>query len=92
MTKFAFVELWHLDLSFLFCVVALICLLKPVVEVKFAKDKIAMYEEQNSRIEEQIDVAVKQYMEYESDTYAITAPESSITSVSYTHLTLPTKA
>ena len=69
-------------LIFLFCVVALIGLLKPIVEVKFAKDKIAMYEEQNSRIEEQIDVAVKQYMEYESDTYAITAPESSITLVS----------
>ena len=46
------------------------------------KDKIAMYEEQNSKIEEQIDVVVKQYMEYESDTYAMTAPESSITLVS----------
>jgi len=40
------------------------------------------YEEQNSKIEEQIDVVVKQYMEYESDTYAMTAPESSITLVS----------
>ena len=64
------------------CIGALVCFLNSVIEAKFVKDKIAMYEEQNSKIEEQIDVVVKQYMEYESDTYAMTAPESSITLVS----------
>ena len=41
-----------------------------------------MYTEQNNKIEEQIDIVVKQYQEYESDTYAMTSSESSITLVS----------
>lgn len=69
-------------IGFLICIGALFYFLHSVIDVKFVKDKIAMYEEQNSKIEEQIDVVVKQYMEYESDTYAMTAPESSITLVS----------
>ena len=32
------------------------------------KDKIKMYEEENIKIEEQIDTLVKQYMKYEGDT------------------------
>lgn len=69
-------------IGFLICIGALFYFLHSVIDAKFVKDKIAMYEEQNSKIEEQIDVVVKQYMEYESDTYAMTAPESSITLVS----------
>lgn len=41
-----------------------------------------MYEQQNKQIKEQIDTVVKQYQEYESDTYAMTSSESSITLVS----------
>lgn len=32
-------------------------------------DKIAMYQEENKKIEEKIEVTVKQYMDFEKDTY-----------------------
>lgn len=53
-----------------------------VVSSKYIAEKITMYTEQNNKIEEQIDTVVKQYQEYESDTYAMTSSESSITLVS----------
>ncbi len=53
-----------------------------VVSSKYIAEKITMYIEQNNKIEEQIDIVVKQYQEYESDTYAMTSSESSITLVS----------
>ena len=53
-----------------------------VVSSKYITEKITMYEQQNNQIEEQIDIVVKQYQEYESDTYAMTSSESSITLVS----------
>lgn len=53
-----------------------------VVKSKYISEKITMYEQQNNQIEEQIATVVKQYQEYESDTYAITSSESSITLVS----------
>lgn len=53
-----------------------------VVSSKYIAEKITMYTEQNNKIEEQINIVVKQYQEYESDTYAITSSESSITLVS----------
>lgn len=53
-----------------------------VVSSKYIAEKITMYTEQNNKIEEQIDIVVKQYQEYESDTYAMTSSESSITLIS----------
>lgn len=53
-----------------------------VVKSKYTVEMITMYEQQNNQIEEQIDTVVKQYQEYESDTYAMTSSESSITLVS----------
>ena len=53
-----------------------------VVKSKYIVEKITMYEQQNNQIEERIDTVVKQYQEYESDTYAMTSSESSITLVS----------
>ena len=46
-----------------------------------AKDKIKMYEEENVKIEEQIDTLVKQYMKYEGDTLKEFKSDSSITLV-----------
>lgn len=46
-----------------------------------AKDKIKMYQEENTNIESEIDVLVKQYMSYESNTYKEFKSESSITLV-----------
>lgn len=37
-----------------------------LVEISTVNEKILMYEEQNAKIEKQIEVAVKQYQEYES--------------------------
>jgi len=47
-----------------------------------ATPKIEMYEEENTKIEEQIDTLVKQYMEYEGKTLTEFKSESSITLVS----------
>lgn len=43
--------------------------------------KIALYEEENAKIEQQIAATVKQYQEYESGIFTDVAPESSITLV-----------
>lgn len=45
-------------------------------------DKIAMYEEENAKIEEQIATIVEQYQKYETDIFTELAPESAITLVS----------
>ena len=47
-----------------------------------ARPKIKMYEEENTKIEEQVDILVKQYMEYEGKTLTEFKSESSITLVS----------
>ena len=47
-----------------------------------ARPKIKMYQEENQKIEEQVDVLVKQYMEYEGKTLTEFKSESSITLVS----------
>lgn len=44
-------------------------------------DKIAMYQEENAKIEEQIAAVVAQYQEYESDIFDSVAPESAVTLV-----------
>ena len=44
-------------------------------------ERIAMYTEENQRIEEQIDILVKDYQEYERGVYADTKTESAITLV-----------
>ncbi|MBS4902320.1 MAG: hypothetical protein KHZ96_07550 [Coprobacillus sp.] len=49
---------------------------------KTIDEKIAMYQEENSKIEKQIDTLVSNYMNYESDTYEKIKSESSITLVS----------
>ena len=47
-----------------------------------AEEKIAMYQEENSKIESQISELVEKYMDYESETLSEFKPESSITLVS----------
>lgn len=44
--------------------------------------RIDMYQEENTKIEEQISAAVKQYQDYETDIFEDLKPESSITLVS----------
>ena len=51
-------------------------------ETKVVSEKIKMYTEENTKIEEQIDTVVKEYMEYEGDTFSELKGDSSITLVS----------
>jgi hypothetical protein len=47
-----------------------------------ADKKIAMYEEENAKIEQQVAVAIEQYQQHETDIFTEVAPESSMTLVS----------
>ena len=53
-----------------------------VVEGRVIDNKIAMYQEENKNIEDQMDVLVKKYMDYESETFGELKNESSIALVS----------
>lgn len=61
-------------------VTALICI--GVKDGAVIDEKIAMYKKENTKIENQMDVLVSQYMKFETDTYGELKNESSITLVS----------
>lgn len=64
------------------CIIVAALLCSSVKELAVIDDKIAMYEEQNTKIEEQIAEVVQQYMEYESGVFTEVASDSAITLVS----------
>jgi hypothetical protein len=53
-----------------------------VINGRTIQAKIEMYQEENTNIEESMDLLVQKYMNYESDTYGDLKGESSITLVS----------
>ena len=61
--------------------VAAIVLMISVVNKSTIDERIVMYQEENARIEEQIDTLVKDYQSYESGVFASTKTESAITLV-----------
>jgi hypothetical protein len=63
-------------------VIALIVLLINVSTLKVIDEEIEMYQEENTRIENQISDCVKQYQQYESEIFIETSTESAITLVS----------
>jgi hypothetical protein len=63
-------------------IVAMVILIINVRSLNVIDDKIAMYEEQNTKIEEQIAEVVQQYMEYESGVFTEVSSDSAITLVS----------
>ena len=67
-----------------FCVLLVIAIFLgiSVSNGRIIDEKIAMYQEENNKIEKQIDTLVSNYMNYESDTYEKIKSESSITLVS----------
>lgn len=67
--------------GFIVTAIVSICLIVGVSNLAVIDDKIAMYEEENSKIEMQIAETVKQYQEYESGIFTEVAPESSVTLV-----------
>ena len=70
------------------CIVSIILMLcfinctDNVLSYKYIDEKIAMYQEENTKIEEQIDTLVQNYMKYESDTYGEFKGNDAITLVS----------
>lgn len=65
----------------MFSTIAAIVLLVCVLNRVNIDKKIALYEEENTKIEQQIADTVKQYQEYETGIFTDVAPESSITLV-----------
>ena len=63
-------------------IIATICLAVNVTTLATIDDRIAMYEEENTRIEIQIAEAVEAYQKYETDIIAEVKPESAVTMVS----------
>ena len=69
----------------LFGVISLVAIIVLGIDVKSLSvidDRISMYEEENTRIEQQIADAVEQYQKYETDIFREVAPESAVTMVS----------
>lgn len=64
------------------CLIAAIILCIRVSDGSVIDKKIAMYQKENTKIENQMDVLVSQYMKFETDTYGELKNESSITLVS----------
>lgn len=67
------------------CFFALLGLIIVGINVKSLSvidDRIAMYEEENARIEQQVADVVEQYQKYETDIFMEVAPESAVTMVS----------
>ena len=62
--------------------IAIIVLGINVKSLSVIDDRIVMYEEENTRIEQQIADVVEQYQKYETDIFREVAPESAVTMVS----------
>ena len=65
-----------------FALLGLIIVGVNVKSLSVIDDRIAMYEEENTRIEQQIADVVEQYQKYETDIFMEVAPESAVTMVS----------
>ena len=65
-----------------FALLGLIIVGVNVKSLSVIDDRIAMYEEENTRIEQQIADVVEQYQKYETDIFREVAPESAVTMVS----------
>ena len=61
-----------------FALLGLIIVGVNVKSLSVIDDRIAMYEEENTRIEQQIADVVEQYKKYENDIFREVAPESAV--------------
>ena len=61
--------------------ITMVVLIVSVSNLAVINEKIAMYEQENQKIETQIAETVQQYQEYESGIFTEVAPESSVTLV-----------
>lgn len=65
----------------LFIGIAILIEMSTVIDSRYIDEKIAMYEEENERIETQIDELVKNYMAHEDQIFENAGSESSMTLV-----------
>lgn len=65
-------------LSFVFSVSLVICMMDDIAEGKVIDEKIAVYEQENEKIETAIDVLVKEYMTQEEKIMIKTANKESL--------------
>ena len=65
-----------------FALLGLIIVGVNIKSLSVIDDRIAMYEEENARIEQQIADVVEQYQKYETDIFREVAPDSAVTMVS----------
>lgn len=68
--------------GFVICLIVTAVFGGLVINGRTLDSKIAMYTEENQKIEEDMNILVEQYMNYESNTYGDLRSESSITLVS----------
>lgn len=61
--------------------IAFACIIGPCVTSTTVDERIAMYQEENTKIEEQIATAVRQYQEHEKDIFTEVSPDSAMTLV-----------
>lgn len=61
--------------------ITLLIMIGSLVNCRIIDDKIKLYQKQNKDIEEKIEVVVKQYMDYETNTYKELKSDSYITLV-----------
>ena len=65
-----------------FCIIAIICLTVQVSNLSVIDQKIEMYEQENTKIEQQIETAVTAYQQHEKDVFTSVKPNSYIQLVS----------
>ena len=73
--------IWGCALGFASFIVIMVLGIR-VKSISVIDDRIAMYEEENARIEQQVADVVEQYQKYETDIFMEVAPESAVTMVS----------
>lgn len=61
--------------------IAMACIIGPCITSETVDEQIAMYQEENIKIEQQIADVVTQYQEYEKDIFTEVSPESAMTLV-----------
>lgn len=68
-------------ITFLISIIVLITLCCSVTNLRTVDARIEMYQEENTRIEQQIAETVQQYQQHETNIFTEVAPESSMTLV-----------
>ena len=79
------VEYWNSDAEFLFGFAMLGCIITGIILVASfpynVEQKIALYSEENARIEEKIKATIELYMEHEKETYTELVKDADLTTL-----------